>query len=111
MKEIIKTVFIITGNGKDQETGTMEKAKEIKEFLEDYFPGISFTIEERQKITYEIEKGDKVYWLKNDKPDTTRIDIITDVVKNTWGDRQYLTKELNGNRIGSAYESYLTLVM
>jgi len=28
------------------------------------------------------------------------------IIKNVYGDTQYLTKELNGNRIGSAYESY-----
>lgn len=108
MKEFKKVVYIVSGNEKEIEKETLEQAQDTKGFLEEMI-NASFTIEQRQKSVFEIEKGDKVYWLKDGKPDTSRIDIITDVVKNTWGDKQFLTKELNGNRIGSAYESYLCL--
>ena len=60
--------------------------------------------------------GDKVKWndgkhYKDDK----RIDIITSVIKNLFGDTQYMTKEVNNPKgttakIGKAYESYLVLV-
>lgn len=110
MKQYNKNIFIVAGNNKEVEKETLQEAQEIKEFLEEIY-NINCTIEERQKTVYEIEKGDRVYWLKDGKPDTNRIDIVTKVTKNAWGDKQYLTKELNGNRIGSAYESYICLVM
>lgn len=50
--------------------------------------------------------GDKVRWA-----DTGRLDEVTDIKKNLYGDVQYMTKEVvnNGNtpKIGKAYESYL----
>lgn len=110
MKEYTKNIFVVICNNKEQEKDTIEQAQEVKQVLEEIY-NISCAIEERQKTVYEIEKGDKVYWLKDGKPDTNRIDIITKVIKNAFGDKQYLTKELNGNRIGSAYESYICLVM
>jgi len=110
MKEYTKNIFVVISNNKEQEKDTMEQAQEIKKLLEETY-NIACTIEERQKTVYEIEKGDKIYWLKNGKQDTSRIDIITKVVKNAFGDKQYLTKELNGDRIGSAYESYICLAM
>jgi hypothetical protein len=110
MKPINKTVFVICGKDREQEIETEHEAIEIKTFLEDFF-NMEFTIKQRDKTLYEIEKGDKIYWLKDGEPNTDRIDIVTDIVKNAWGDKQYLTKELNGNRIGSAYESHICLVM
>jgi len=66
------------------------------------------------EMKYKI--GDKVKWndgkhYKDDK----RIDIITSVIKNLFGDTQYMTKEVNNPKgttakIGKAYESYLVLV-
>jgi len=110
MKQYNKNIFIVAGNNKEIEKETLQEAQEIKEFLEEIY-NINCTIEERQKTVYEIEKGDRVYWLKDGKPDTNRIDIVTKVTKNAWGDKQYLTKELNGSKTGSAYESYICLAM
>ena len=88
----------------------MQEAQEVKGFLEEFF-NISSTIEEHQKTVYEIEKGDRVYWLKDGKPKINRIDIVTDIIEDMWGDKRYLTKELNGDKIGSAYESQICLVI
>ena len=109
MKKTYKTVYVVMGKGKKIEEETLERAEHTVEFLKDIL-NISSTIEERQKVIFEIEKGDKVYWLKDGKPKTNRIDIVTDIIKNLWGDIQFLTKELNGNRIGQAYESNICLV-
>lgn len=109
MKKTYKTVYVVMGKGKEIEEETLERAEHTVEFLKDIL-NISSTIEERQKVIFEIEKGDKVYWLKDGKPKTNRIDIVTDIIKNLWGDIQFLTKELNGNRIGQAYESNICLV-
>lgn len=109
MKKTYKTVYVVMGKGKEIEEETLERAERTVEFLKDIL-NISSTIEERQKVIFEIEKGDKVYWLKDGKPETNRIDIVTDIIKNLWGDIQFLTKELNGNRIGQAYESNICLV-
>ena len=79
----------------------------MKEFLARFTNNNNFVIESKQKVIYEIEKGDKVYWY-NDK---NRIDIVTDIITDVWGDRRYMTKEINGNKIGMAYEKDLTLVM
>jgi hypothetical protein len=57
--------------------------------------------------------GDKVKW--NDGKyhhDNKRIDIITEVVKDVFGDIRYKTKEINNStgtisKIGLAYEAYL----
>lgn len=75
-----------------------------------------------------FKKGQRVFWFKNynSKPpeeinmetvNTSRIDIITDInfpdlkYSSLIGDSiRYSTKEINGNRIGLAYESYLVLV-
>lgn len=67
-------------------------------------------------MSYQI--GNKVNWLIDyNHPEIgivkDRIDIITDIVKNVFGDTQYLTKEIvpkGGTRepkIGKAYDSYL----
>lgn len=109
MKKTYKTVYVVMGKGKEIEEETLERAEHTVEFLKDIL-NISSTIEERQKVIFEIEKGDKVYWLKDGKPKTNRIDIVTDIIKNLWGDIQFLTKELNGNRTGQAYESNICLV-
>ncbi len=110
MKAIVKTVFVVSANDKKQEKDTMQEAQEVKGFLEEFF-NISSTIEEHQKTVYEIEKGDRVYWLKDGKPKINRIDIVTDIIEDMWGDKRYLTKELNGDKIGSAYESQICLVI
>ena len=59
--------------------------------------------------------GDNVKW--NDGKyhnNNKRIDVITSVSENFFGDVQYMTKEINGlegkePKIGKAYESYLVL--
>ena len=111
MKVIQKTVYIVHGKGKELECQTKLEAIDKLRFLEEFFnhKGI-FCLEERQKTEYEIEKGDRVYWLKNGEPKTDRIDIVTAITKDMFGSKQFLTKELNGNRIGQAYEGYLCLV-
>jgi len=110
MKKIIQDIYVITN--KDfpdscSEWETLEKAEEMKKFLIQFTNNNNFVIELRQKTIYEIEKGDQVYW-HNDK---SRIDIVTDIITDAWGDRRYMTKEINGNKIGMAYEKDLTLVM
>ena len=108
MNVINKTVFVICGKGKEYEVDTKEEAIELKEFIEDFLDA-KFTIEERNKTVYEIEVGDKVYWLKNGKPNKNRVDIVTNITENLWGDKQYLTKEINGNKRGLAYECAICL--
>ena len=49
--------------------------------------------------------------MKDGKPKINRIDIVTDIIEDMWGDKRYLTKELNGDKIGSAYESQICLVI
>jgi 5-methylthioribose kinase len=107
MKEIIKNIYIVSNNDKNIECETLAEAEETKEFLLEFFKKDNFIIEQKQKIVYEIEKGDKVYWGDN----AARIDVITDIIKDIWGDIRYKTKELNGNRIGIAYKKDLTLIM
>ena len=107
MKEIIKNIYIVSNNDKNIECETLAEAEETKEFLLEFFKKDNFIIEQKQKTVYEIEKGDKVYWGDN----AARIDVITDIIKDIWGDIRYKTKELNGNRIGIAYKKDLTLIM
>ena len=107
MKEIIKNIYIVSNNDKNIECETLAEAEETKEFLLEFFKKDNFIIEQKQKTVYEIEKGDKVYWGDN----VARIDVITDIIKDIWGDIRYKTKELNGNRIGIAYKKDLTLIM
>ena len=107
MKEIIKNIYIVSNNDKNIECETLAEAEETKEFLSELFKKDNFIIEQKQKTVYEIEKGDKVYWRDN----AARIDVITDIIKDIWGDIRYKTKELNGNRIGIAYKKDLTLIM
>jgi hypothetical protein len=75
-----------------------------------------------------FKRGQRVFWFKNgssrvpkdinsETVNTSRIDIITkidfafDKYNNLLDDSlRYSTKEVNGNRIGLAYESYLVLV-
>lgn len=60
--------------------------------------------------------GDLVHWIKNPEEvrykkepiiDYDRVDKITKIEKNNFGDVQYLTEEVGGNKKGKAYESYL----
>ena len=59
--------------------------------------------------------GNKVKW--NDGKhynDNIRIDEITSVHNNLFGDTQYMTKEINNtkgtkSKVGKAYENYLVL--
>ena len=60
----------------------------------------------KTKTFYEIEVGDYVKWV-----DTGRIDKVTKVTENIWGDKVYRTKELNGDKIGEAYGSSIELVI
>lgn len=110
MKEISKNIYVITNKdyqNKNTEYETLKKAEEAKEFLTEFFNNNNFVIELEQKTIYEIEKGDKVHWGNN----KNRIDIITDIIKDAWGDIRYKTKQINGDKIGIAYKKDLTLVM
>jgi len=59
--------------------------------------------------------GDKVKW--NDGKyhhDNKRIDVVTSITSDYFGDTRYYTKEINNNpnekpKIGLAFESYLVL--
>lgn len=64
MKKINKNIYVITNKdypGKSLECETLEEAKEQKEFLREFFNNNNFTIKSKQKVIYEIEKGDQVY--------------------------------------------------
>lgn len=112
MKAIQKTVYVIHGKGKESECQTKEKAVETLKFLEEFFNHEDiFCIEERQKIEYEIEKGDRVHWVNNNKVDTNRIDKVMGVVKDLGGDVRYKTKQINGDKIGLAYRKDLFLIL
>jgi hypothetical protein len=94
-------------NGKEVEKATECEAIETKDFLLDFFDNaFSITIEKRDKTIYKIEKGDRVHWGNN----TNRVDIVTDIKRDIWGNIRYATKEINGDKIGMAYEKNLTLV-
>lgn len=110
MKKTVKNVFVICGNGKEKEEETKEKAINTKNILEEIF-NTSFTIEEKQKIVYEIEKGDRVYWIKNGRVNTDRVDIVTNIEKDIFGDVRFKTKQVNGNKTGIAYEKDLSLAI
>lgn len=104
----------ITGKGDKTGCDTIEEAEEqlqfLKEFLIDTINEYNFIIEGKDTIRKEIEKGDKVHWIINNKIDYARTDIVTKIVKNLWGDIQYITKEIEGqNRRGQAYLEYLVL--
>jgi hypothetical protein len=118
MKEITEHKYYvydtITGKGKKTGYSTIEEAEEqlqfLKEFLIDTINEYNFIIEGKDTIRKEIEKGDKVHWIINDKVDYTRTDIVTKIIENAWGDIQYLTQEVGGNnRTGQAYLSRLVL--
>lgn len=107
MKITVKTVYIVTSvNGKDVEEETMQEAESTKQFLEDV-TGLSFAIHKRQKEIYKIEKGDKVQLAGI----AGRIDIVTGVITDAWGDVRYKTKEINGNKRGIAYRKDLIPVL
>lgn len=114
MKKIIKNIYVIVNKdfpGKSSEWETLEKAEEMKKFLIQFTNNNNFVIESKQKVIYEIEKGDHVYWVHNEKINYNRIDIVTNIVKDMWGDLRYKTKELNGNKRGIAYPKDLSLVI
>ena len=60
-----------------------------------------------------FQVGDKVKW--NDgihHKDNKRIDVITKVISDFWGDTRYMTEEVNNSKNqeskkGIAYEDYL----
>ena len=105
MKTSWKTVFVIVGkNGKENEKHSIEDAKKTKRFLEEV-TGETFTIKKRQKQIHIIEKGDKVKIV--DLAHTGRIDIVTDIIKDAWGDTRYKTREVNGSKRGIAYRENL----
>jgi len=107
MIEIVKTVYIVMGGNNAIEKITMQDALAVKEMLESFTDlKDKFYIETKQKTFYEIEVGDYVKWV-----DTGRIDKVTKVTENIWGDKVYRTKELNGDKIGEAYESSIELVI
>jgi len=110
MKQTSKTVYIITNGIKEQEIEEQDKAVEIKDFLEEFF-NTPFVMTSKQKSVYEIEKGDKVHWVHDGKINENRTDVVIDIVKDMWGDIKYLTQELNGSKIGSAYRKDLTIIL
>ncbi len=86
----------------------------IRNFIEDY------NLKNRD---FKFKIGDKIHHIQEKRingkiervADTDRIDIITDIVENTWGDMQYRTKEINHKegerqRIGQVYEKWIVLV-
>ena len=118
MKEITEHKYYVydTITEKGMKTGykTQEEAEEILQFQNEFFSNTinehNFIIIEDNETIKEIEKGDQVHWIINNKVDCNRTDIVTDIIKNAWGDIQYLTSEIGGNnRRGSAYKQYLVL--
>lgn len=104
----------ITGKGSKTGYNTIEEAEDqlqfFKEFFIDTISEYNFIIEGKNTTRKEIEKGDKVHWIINNKVDYTRTDIVTSITKNLWGDIQYMTKEIEGqNRRGQAYLEHLAL--
>lgn len=102
--------------GKENPYDSYEKAVEIYNFLKDFFADSSnintndFIIIDEDVIINEIEKGDHVHWIRNGKPDYTRTDIVKKIVENLFGDIQYLTEEIGGEkRTGQAYKNNLVL--
>lgn len=86
----------------------------IRNFIEDS------NLENRN---FKFKIGDKIHHIQEKRingkiekvADTNRIDIITDIVENAWGDMQYRTKEINHaegeiQKIGQVYESWIALV-
>lgn len=118
MKEIIEYKYFVydTVTGKGDKTGynTYKEAEETLNFLKEFFADTidehNFIIEGKNEVRKEIEKGDKVHFIINNKVDYTRTDIVTKITKNLWGDIQYLTQEIGGNnRRGQAYLKHLVL--
>jgi hypothetical protein len=108
VKNHTKNVIRITCNGKTKDFDRSEEAESVVALMRDI--GLEAKTEHTTIEVKEIEKGDKVHWLHNGKPDTERTDIVTDIKKDIYGDRRFLTREINGNRRGMAYESDLVLV-
>lgn len=109
MIERTKKMFVVIG--KDEELagmGTKEEAESVAQFFKNSF-GCDCAIEEQEKTIYEIEEGDKVYWVKDGIPIKSRIDVVTKITTNSRGDKVYLTEEVNGNRKGMAYEDHIYL--
>lgn len=67
---------------------------------------------ETRDFNYKI--GEKIHHIDyNNQINTDRIDIITDITYNSWGDMVYNTKEINakkGERVkrGQVYERWIT---
>lgn len=56
-----------------------------------------------------MEVGDKVKW--KEIGDKNRVDILVGITKDIFGSTRYRTKEINGNKIGLAYENDIELVV
>ena len=111
MKKITKTIYVVTGNGKEMEHDTEEKAQETLIFITEFFSNeVEFFIEKRQKDIYEIEKGDKVHWINNGKIIKDRVDEVVKIINDIWGDTRYSTKQINGDKRGIAYKKDLYLI-
>ena len=67
-----------------------------------------------QEVATKFKVGDKVKWMGGRFNDNVRIDTITAVLTDLYGDTRYRTLETNAPanqtpKQGMAYESYLTL--
>lgn len=109
MKLTTKTVYILRTDKGVVESDTEHKAIYNQQMLKNVI-GLDLKIEQVNKVIYEIEVGDKVYLLKNGKPDMNRVDIVTKIVENMWGDTVYLTEEVGGEyRRGEACRQNICL--
>ena len=105
-------VYTITSNNKTITYDSFDDAMSMSKTLVKYgFKKELLPVVEKYEYKYEAEVGDRVK-LKDDKariiPD--RIDEIVKITENSWGDKVYLTQEINGDKKAQVYPSYIELI-
>jgi uncharacterized protein YebE (UPF0316 family) len=107
-------IFKVIGGPKEVEYPSMEKAIEAANTIHECF-GDTYKLKIVGGLTkevYEIEVGDQVNWIDhNGNVKHERTDVVTEIIEDMYGVTQYLTKELDGKRIGLAYGKDLFLIV